>query len=250
MKTFPGLVSCILPTYNRLPFLKICIESIFNQSYRPIELIIVDDASTDGTYDYCCRLARESNMINYIRMNSNSGCVSVPRSIGISYASGEFIAHVDDDVFSYPKKIETLVSCLYQNPESSLAYGRRKICGAKLIGDEVIMTTPMDDPNEIPFWDPMKECGVDGGQYIYRSNIYAKSKMVLCKNACDMRTAQQVYKQNSNFVFVPEVVCLYLVHENNRSTNFNPSTVNIDLEIVKKYFNQNSNFTPSFLVIE
>ncbi len=241
-----GLVSCIIPTYNRLPFLKLSLQSLWMQTYTHFEVIIVDDASEDGTADYCEQLEKNSRRVKYVRLSRNSGCVSVPRCIGISYAQGEFIAHIDDDVLSLNCKLELLVQGLRQNPDTLLAYGKRKIAGAAVSNGTVRLTEPQDENYNIPCWNPAKEYGVDGGQYIYRSAVYQKMPFVLCKNACDWRTAQQIAMLNGKFLYIPEDVCIYLIHANNRSTELDLDQIIIDEWLVKRHFYAGSRFKTRF----
>jgi glycosyltransferase involved in cell wall biosynthesis len=95
------LISIIIPTYNRKVYLPLAIESALQQTYRNIELIVVDDGSTDGT--------KESIQINngskyrYI-WQENQG-VSAARNLGLSIANGKYIAFLDSDDLWHPEKI-------------------------------------------------------------------------------------------------------------------------------------------------
>jgi len=95
------LVSVIIPTYNRAYIIERCIKSVLNQSYNNIEIIVIDDGSTDNTKDI---LAQFSDKINYI-YQSNSG-VSVARNAGVSVSKGMYLAFLDSDDEWLPNKIE------------------------------------------------------------------------------------------------------------------------------------------------
>src|SRR5688572_9773107 len=88
----PGLVSVILPTYNRAYSIVETIKSVLAQTYHPVELIIVDDGSTDNTADV---IAGFANDVTYIKQ-SNGGVASA-RNTGFRVARGEFIALIDSD---------------------------------------------------------------------------------------------------------------------------------------------------------
>ena len=117
------LVSIILPTVNRCSMLEERLAEVAGQTYPNIEVIVVDDGSSDST-KYVCGRWNEKLNIKYTRIDPNSGCECVPRSIGISYSSGTLIAHFDDDVVQYPNKIEDLVSGI---GKSDLAIGLSEI---------------------------------------------------------------------------------------------------------------------------
>jgi len=108
MKSNP-LVSVIIPTYNRGHLIEDSIKSVFNQTYKNIELIIVDDASTDNTKEVVTKL--NNDKLVFIELKENSG-PSVARNKGINIAKGEIIAFLDSDDRWYPEKTEEQVKLL------------------------------------------------------------------------------------------------------------------------------------------
>jgi len=101
------LVSVIVPTFNRWPMLQIAIESVLFQSYKNIELIIIDDGSTDQTSKNIKRLYPT---VKYVYQN-HSG-VSVARNHGISLAKGHIIAFLDSDDYWHRDKLEKQLETL------------------------------------------------------------------------------------------------------------------------------------------
>lgn len=89
-------VSIYISTFNRLAKLKRAIDSILQQDYQNIEILVCDDASSDGTREFMEDLARSSGQIFYFRNDSNRGACST-RNLGIFNATGEFITGLDDD---------------------------------------------------------------------------------------------------------------------------------------------------------
>lgn len=88
-------MSIIVPIYNAQNHLKKCIESIINQTEKDIEIILIDDGSTDDSLKICNEYQRKDFRINVIHQN-NSG-VSIARNQGIKIAKGEYIGFVDSD---------------------------------------------------------------------------------------------------------------------------------------------------------
>lgn len=88
-------VSIIVPVYNVAPYLRQCMDSIINQTYRNIEIICIDDGSTDESGEILDEYAKADNRINVLHMN-NSGVASA-RNTGLSLASGEYLLFVDGD---------------------------------------------------------------------------------------------------------------------------------------------------------
>lgn len=91
-----NLVSVIIPTYNRKGTLKRAIDSILNQTYREVEIIIVDDGSTDDTYEYINEVYGERDNILYICNDVNIG-QSAARNVGVEQANGKWLAFCDSD---------------------------------------------------------------------------------------------------------------------------------------------------------
>lgn len=87
------LVSLILPVYNVEKYLAICIESVVNQAYQNLEIILVDDGSTDKSGMICDKYALKDRRIKVIH-KSNEG-VSTARNVGIKQATGDYICFAD-----------------------------------------------------------------------------------------------------------------------------------------------------------
>lgn len=101
------LVSIVVPVYNASAHLRRCVDSLTAQSYRRIEVILVNDGSTDDSGALCDVLSAQDNRIAVIHQQ-NSG-VSAARNVGIARSTGEFIQFVDADDFIDPRMTEMLV---------------------------------------------------------------------------------------------------------------------------------------------
>ena len=109
------LVSVIIPTYNRKHTIKRSIDSVLAQTYRTLEIVIIDDCSTDGTMEYVDELYGNIADVNiiYVRNDSNIG-PSASRNIGVSYANGDYIAFHDSDDEWLPHKLERQMEAALQ----------------------------------------------------------------------------------------------------------------------------------------
>lgn len=116
--TFPK-VSIIIPTYNRVKMLEKSIESVFAQSYKDWELIIIDDASTDETEERMKLLSSREKSVRYMRIPKIEGKgISEYLNIGLRNSRGEYIARIDDDDFwCHKDKLKMQVEFLDENPE-------------------------------------------------------------------------------------------------------------------------------------
>jgi len=95
-------VSVVIPTRNRASYLPLAIESVLNQTPPPLEVIVVDDGSTDGT---AAIVGRYGDQIIYRKIR-NGGRPAVPRNVGIELARGELVAFQDSDDEWAPGKLE------------------------------------------------------------------------------------------------------------------------------------------------
>ena len=98
-------VSIGLIAYNAKDTLERALDSAFAQSWRPLEILVVDDASTDGTAALAERLARAHPEVRVISRPENAGAATCRNKV-IAEAKGEFIAFFDDDDFSAPRRVE------------------------------------------------------------------------------------------------------------------------------------------------
>lgn len=105
-------VSVIIPVYNSSKYLKECIDSVLNQSYKNLEVIIIDDKSSDNSLDIIN--SYKDKRIKLISLDKNSG-VSVARNIGIDKSSGDYITFIDSDDYWDLDKIKKQVDFIEKN---------------------------------------------------------------------------------------------------------------------------------------
>jgi glycosyltransferase involved in cell wall biosynthesis len=121
----PGLVSIVIPTHNRSGLLKNAVESALAQTYDNIEIIIVDDLSSDNTEQVVNELL--NGKILYIKNETSLGGAGA-RNKGIENSKGEFIAFLDDDDIWYPDKIKLQVNKISENDDNILC-----TCGLRVV---------------------------------------------------------------------------------------------------------------------
>ena len=117
MNDSKGLVSVIITTRNRCKLLRRAIESVVNQTYKDIEIVVVDDFSTDNT-----RMVCEAYSVKYVYISkSESRGGNHARNVGISSSTGIYIAFLDDDDYWMPTKIQRQVA-LMESSDCSFVY--------------------------------------------------------------------------------------------------------------------------------
>ena len=113
MGGFP-LVSVVIPVYNAERYLSKCIESVLSQTQESLELILIDDCSTDGSYDLCREAADHDERIVLLKNDRNIG-QGLTRNRGIELSRGRFITFVDSDDTIDKRMYEILVSMAEDN---------------------------------------------------------------------------------------------------------------------------------------
>ena len=125
----PYLVSVIIPTYNRREWIEECLDSVFGQTYQNIEVIVVDDRSTDDTVEYLENTERFRQV--RLHVQERNGGASIARNTGIEMANGELIVFIDSDDMLEPVHIETAVRLFQEFPDLGLF-----CCDSKMIDAE------------------------------------------------------------------------------------------------------------------
>ena len=130
------LVSVIVPIYKVEPYLKKCVDSIRNQTYKNLEIILVDDGSPDECPKMCDDFAKEDNRIKVI--HRKNGGLSAARNSGLEIATGKYIGFVDSDDYIHSKMYEILVGRL-EEKSADLAVCR--VQDVFEIGEEEALST-------------------------------------------------------------------------------------------------------------
>lgn len=116
MKASNPAISVIIPMYNAKKYIQQAVDSVLNQTFKDCEVIIVDDCSTDGSYELCQSLYSKSRRVEIIHHTKNMG-VSIARNAGIRESKSKYVAFLDNDDVFLPHAMEVL----YNNAEKHQA---------------------------------------------------------------------------------------------------------------------------------
>ena len=194
------LVSVIVPVYNGERYLEAALKSIFNQDYQPIEIIVVDDGSTDGTAD----IVRLFKNVHYI-YQANQG-PSAAWNTGIAAAQGECIAFLDADDMWMPQKLSLQVAYLNQHPEVGFVY-----CHRRMIIEKGVKPPPWYREQDSP--------GLFVSNLLARKNIF---------KSVGLFNSEYRFGNNSEWLarardagismdVLPETLSIYRVHDRNQT---------------------------------
>lgn len=123
------LVSVVIPVYNSEAYLDETIQSVLDQTYSDLEIILIDDGSTDHSGAKCDEWVEKDNRIAVLHIEN--GGPSRARNLGISKATGDYILPVDSDDILGTEYIEKAIDAMHKNPDMGIVY-----CEARLFGDK------------------------------------------------------------------------------------------------------------------
>lgn len=165
-----GLISIIVPIYNTKEYLIRCVKSLQNQTYHHLEIILVDDGSTDGSGEICDKLASEDERIQVI--HKENGGSSSARNLGIAQAGGEYIGFVDSDDYVDADMYEKLYYALEHFQVNAAQIGRDEIApDGKVLPDICI---PPEEPECIPPEKFMEELLMHRGDCSFCTKLIRK----------------------------------------------------------------------------
>lgn len=237
-------VSIIIATYNKGAFIKKAIESVLGQSYKQLEIIIIDDGSTDNTKKIVSPYL-QAGKIKYI-YQKNSGS-AVARNRGIKFAQGKYIAILDSDDFWVDKqKLEKQVNFLEKNSEYSLVGGGMIIINKK--GKKIGKYIPPETDNDI------RKLILIKNPFAHSTVLFRKDKWELTKgyisrqiSSTDEWSLWLEMGKLGKFYNFREVFVNYLRSEKGSSKQNLKYNLKADIEIRKKYHFYYPNFWKGYI---
>ncbi len=233
-------VSVIIPIYNSENFLTNCIESILNQTYKCLEIILLDDGSQDNSLEICKQYKNKDDRIVLVS-KKNSG-VSNTRNVGLDKATGEYIMFVDSDDYIAENYIYSMVKELEDN-NVDLAISGLTYCNEK---KEIIKIEKYADQKKVLKFDEIKYDLINTNSFNSACKTLYKRKIINDKKFSedikygeDLLFSYNALKNNSA-IYVP--ICGYYYYQNSVS-----STHKTDSNSIKKYIEDNKNVYIKFI---
>lgn len=146
-------VSIIIPVYNISEYIEECVKSLWNQTYNQLEIILINDGSTDNSGNICDELASKDKRI--ISVHKKNGGISEARNAGIDLASGEYLFFLDGDDYLENNTIEVLVRILEKNKadiSAILKVGHSRITDEVIIGSSETMLYHLLNIPAVEMW--------------------------------------------------------------------------------------------------
>ena len=209
MNTAPK-ISLIMSVYNGEDYLRDAIESVLNQTFKDFELIVINDCSTDNTYEILNRFAE---LDKRVKVHTNEVNLRLPSSLNkaISYAQGKYIARMDADDICLPERLEKQYNFMENNPSVALSSCRFMTlkngvissggCGGKSDNESIkallLVTNPILHPGIIAKADAIRSLGYD--------------KNFTCTE--DMELWTRFVMAGYDIEIMPEYLMIYRLHD-------------------------------------
>lgn len=209
------MISIIVPVYNVEPYLNRCLDSILHQSYRDVEIILVDDGSTDASPSICDEYARLDNRVKVI--HQENGGLSFARNVGLDYASGEYIAFIDGDDYILPSMYERMLETM-KTTDAELV-----MCSYLNIRED---NSYMDVAN-IQRWSGsgMEFMQTDGivcnyvWNKLYHRKLFSGTRFPVGKTFEDIFVMHDIFAEAKKVSIIPDVLYVYQQREDGISKN-------------------------------
>lgn len=166
-----SLISVIIPVYNTKEYLNRCVGSVCSQTYPDLEILLVDDGSTDGSGALCDELAQKDSRIRVL--HKENGGSSSARNLGMEHAAGEYLGFVDSDDFISPQMYENLYNAMKHYGVRVTQIGREEIDeNGNRLPD---ICTPPDKAVRIGHRDFLKELLMHRADCSFCTKLFHKS---------------------------------------------------------------------------
>ena len=158
-KTLKPLMSVVMPTFNRASYLRRSINSVLKQSFTDWELLIVDDGSSDGTFNIVNEYISRFENIRYLKHSNRKQALST--NVGVLASCGEYLAFIGSDDEYKPDHLKLRVEFMKKNPAIDFIYG----------GIEIIGSPYVKDKNDLTKKIHLSQCAI-GGTFFGKRKIF------------------------------------------------------------------------------
>ena len=217
------LISIITPNYNCGRFIAQTIESVRAQTYTNWEMLIVDDCSTDNSYQIALEYAQKDSRIKVFQNEKNSGA-AISRNKAIELSQGEYLAFLDSDDLWLPEKLEKQLQFMQEN-DCDFSYSKYSLIDENNIPIKKIIRIP----SKLSYKKYLHHCFTGCLTVMYQKEFAKTIRSFDIKNNNDYGLFLQVVKISKNALGLNEVLGHYRIRKNSISRK--------KLYKIKPYFN-------------
>ena len=216
------LISIIIPVYNNEKYLKKCIQSIINQTYKKIEIILINDGSTDNSLEICNAFYKNDSRIKVL--DQINGGLSAARNTGINNATGEFFMFVDGDDFVSENFCEAAISNQRKLNSDIVIFNYKNIYQDKIelysqnVSEGIV---PKDKAMELIINDS------HAWNKLYKANLFKGIRYPVGRNYEDILTTYKLIDKSKKISYVNKST-YYYVHREKIGISASRSSKNVE----------------------
>lgn len=222
-----NLVSIIIPIYNTEPYIHKCMDSIINQTYGNLEIILIDDGSTDKSGSICDEYSKGDNRVKVV--HRENGGQSSARNLGIEVSKGKYIGFIDSDDYVDEKYVEYLLSLiLYNNDDMSICNTYDFYENGNLVGINEQLVRKLNPENALEIM--LYEGGFDTGPCakLYKKSLFHNLMFPENKIYEDFEIMYKIIDRCESISYGGRALYYYLHHRNSTmTTSFSDKNLNL-----------------------
>lgn len=233
------LISVIIPVYNVEKYLRRCIISVQNQAYRNLEIILVDDGSTDRSGSICDEFARKDNRI--IVVHKKNGGLSSARNVGLDICRGEYIGFVDSDDFIHERMYDLLLKDILDF-NVLLSFCQPNMCTKEIPKVQISTHTECKKKGDVILLSLRRQIWWSAYTKLYHKSLFKEIRYPEGKNNEDYPVTMKIFDKCDHIAVNYNSLYYYCIRPNSICTSsFNPHKLDqIDTSMmVLEYMEQN-----------
>lgn len=221
-------ISVIIPAYNSEKWIRRCLESVLAQSYRNLEILVVDDGSVDRTFGIVRNITEIDERVKCFRQG-NQGVASA-RNLGLLHASGDIIAFVDADDYVEPHMYERLVSVMVEKQADIVECACRHVDEeGRLLRDSARKSVVLTGQRScVKNCVQRKNIGDYMWNKIYKRKLFRGIQFPNLKYSEDFYVNVRVYAKANKVVILPDLLYNYTIHEGQATSTTSMELANFD----------------------
>ena len=234
------LISIIVPIYNVEKYLEKCIESLLNQTYKNIEILLIDDGATDRCPQICDKYMEKDKRIKVI--HKDNGGLSDARNVGIEIANGKYIGFVDSDDYVEKDMYEFLYKNIKENNADIAICGRyiNNADGRQIIDANPNLFIIMDTKEALINLNSYKGFDMSACDKIYKKELFENIRFPFGKKCEDYYTMYKVFDKANKIIYNSNPKYHYFQRENSISRNSYISNAYIEASLSQlEFFKKN-----------
>lgn len=214
------LVSVIIPVYNVLPYLREALDSVINQTYQNLEIIIIDDGSTDGSAAICDEYAKDTRV--KVIHQKNKG-LSGARNTGLDLMTGSYVAFLDSDDAYFPDMIQVMIEAIKRIKVDLVTCGFKIVQGDYATKFSAIRTG--NDEQLMTSAEALNSLIVGGISFavwnkVYKSGLWKDLRFSEGYVHEDVEVTYRLLERSSKVLLLSRILMLYRIRENSISNTY------------------------------